>query len=327
MPDTNGNQNVTDGATSSQELLLTRVISLAVLIIAVDFWVQKHLGAGITDPGWLAGISAMVATAIGLVERTLREQEKERFGHKLHDFLRRLLSFRIQAVLYLLVVTIALTLSTIVVISDDVSSGSEITVRFLDGDDTIVRELSNDGVPERILVTTTPFGRPFSIKSQGYLAGNFTVFPMVGITVRLNEDLRPAPSVLFRPHWKALRVLEDGGSITVRLAEGGEILAKETGKRASFVVGTVRSFTPDNLGMWRLELLAEQMAPNIEARTLLEWSRPVFLAPGQELNPGMVLEATITTGSGTKVAEIRYTLGRERLADVPINLVLEETPP
>ena len=326
MPDSNGNQNSAAGTNPRQGLLLTRAISLAVLIIGADFWAQKHLGFGFSDPGWLAGISALVASGIGSVEGLLLKQDKEKFGRKVHGLLRRLLSFRIQAILYLVAISIALMLSTIVVIPDDASRGAKVTVSFLDSDKTIERELSRDGSPERILVSTTPFGRPFSIKSQNYLARSFDVFPLFGRTVRLGEDLQPAPSVLLRPHWKALRTLENDGSITVRLADSGEILAENNGKRASFIVGTVRSFKPENSGIWRLELLADRTASSTEARTLLEWSRPVFLTPTRELEPGMILEVTITTASGTTVAHTRYTLGRDRLADVPIGMVLEDAP-
>jgi len=276
------------------------------------------MGFGFSEPGNLALFSGTIAAGAGILERLLLKAEKDSLGQKFMSWIRVLFSFRLQAIMYLIAVSVALTFSSIVIVADEYSAGAKGIISFLDGADDIEVTLGAAGTASQYRTTTTPFGRPFRIQLDHHLAANFDLYPLLGQSIRPEDDLRPAPSVLFRPPWKALRFLEDGGEFTVRQKGQSVPLAHYESHRSSFIVGSQRSFRPDNLGNWRLELIAQQTAPNIEARTLLEWSHPVFLSSARPLEPGMELQAVVVARSGIEVAKADVTLGRDRLIDVPM---------
>jgi hypothetical protein len=279
---------------------------------------------GFSEPGNLALFTGTIAAVVGILERLLLKSEKDSLGQKFMAWMRVLLSFRLQAIMYLIAVSVALTFSSIVIVADEHSAGAKGTISFLDGADAIEVTLGAAGTPSQYRTTTTPFGRPFRIQLDHHLAANFDLYPLSGHRIRPEDDLQPAPSVLFRPPWKALRFLQDGGEFIVRQKGQSVPLAQYKSHRSSFIVGSQRSFRPDNLGNWRLELIALQTATNTEARTLLEWSDPVFLSSTSPLKPGMELQAVVVTVTGVEVAKVDVTLGRDRLLDVPMLDLLTE---
>ena len=180
--------------------------------------------------------------------------------------------------------------------------------------------------PYRYLVTTSPFGTPYRVEAKGYLPKTLDVFPLWGVTVDPERDLRAAPSVLFRPDSDALGALDDGGYIVITLLRDGkqQLIACGAKTRSSFLIGRmeflsatlVQAFRDD----WTLELKGGSEDETHTAQTLLQWRYPrrlpLFGIP--DLQPQMRLEAEVYSRTGTPVARAKTTVSEEALTDVRI---------
>jgi hypothetical protein len=70
--------------------------------------------------------------------------------------------------------------------------------------------------------------------------------------------------------------------------------------------------------MWKLETesLGFGDVDKDSASTRLQWKRFTLLAPGVELQPGMILDARVITRAGVVIARARTTLREDNLADI-----------
>lgn len=301
--------------------LLIPTVTLLVLLAAVDLWCTRHLGMGLTDPRWLGAVGVSFGAAAAILDFIAPKRDKDAIPNKVRGVLRVLLSPKAQIVALVVVVAFGATLSSVVVLPEPEAQPAALQLTALEDGQTHTAVLQPGENPDPFLVQTTPFGRLFELKLDGYLPLRFEVFPLVGATVSPGDDLEPSPTLLIRPHWKALRALEDNATLVVKLGNGTE-LVRDKGSRSSFLVGRNQSLPSTSLGTWGLELNAEAgVAENVRARTLLEWSRPKHLVPAQELAPGMEIDVMVVSAADKVVARASARLGRQRLIDVPVLLV------
>lgn len=291
-----------------------RAGSWVVLFIAVNVWTTHHLGWGLENPFGLAGVSAAVGLFLTFLEKLLSKTDVLKVS---------LVSIPIWVigVFYLLFGIVAITRSSVLVLNEPgraivkpqllrVGSGQEIQSR-----------ISEDGLT-RFVVSTTPFGQSYRLKVPGFREQALQVYPLLGVTVSPQRDLKISPSVLFRPPKSALVELDPkaGGIFLVQLADGAKrkTVAVDTCHPTSFLVGQEQAIPPEWPEMWKLETESLGFADvdKDSASTRLQWKRFTLLEPGVELQPNMVLEALVVTRAGITIARARTTLRADNLSDV-----------
>jgi hypothetical protein len=314
---------------SSNEFLLRAVLFL-ILIVVLHLWWDRHRGA----PPWSAGFTATAAAAITAAfawfDRIADESEKRQIHEAILKLVRNLFSIRVLAVAYVLFAVLGLSYSSVIVLSDTALETNDVRLSPVDAPrDEQVQSVTPSARLARFPVLTGPFGRPFLVRADGYLPQTFDVYPITGLTVRLERDLRVSPSVLFRPPTVALAELQNAGSFVVRAASKSRSteLFSEKGKRSSFLVGRTRVIPSDLLEVWTMELEAgltlteDDARRRILSRTLLEWRRPSLVTPSVPIEPGMLLTAEVCSAAGGRMATAQVTVTSDPLIDVPMTAV------
>lgn len=314
--------------------LVERSVVVVVMLVTLNFWLLRHRGTGLDGVASVSGGVALVTGAFGLLSLLQSINQQNASLKKLRSGLVWLLSYRNLAWAGLMLMTLLLTTSSVVVLNDfgDQDNLPVVSLTAVDGGSLkVIRELprEKDGA-FRFFLFTTPFGRPFRLKVDGYLPKNVEAFPVWGITLSARYDLRPAPTLLLRPVQLALRNLEDGGEIIVtRVSPKPEVrLAQDKGHRSAFLLGEPRVIPAVMLENWRLELVAEGENEQGQARTLLEWKRPTPLEMQhvKDLEPGMVLRVQVFARSGVLVAETYYEVGEQEFTDVSVLALITKPP-
>lgn len=307
--------------------LFARALALVLLVLGANLWASYHLGIGLDNPGWIAGLVAVVSGAVALVEKLFGESIGDEAQSRMQSLTRSALSPAVIVILYLAALIVMLTTSSVMVIAESPGEGSRVTVAPLDEPDaTRDGSVGSEGDLARFFVLSSPFGRPFRVTASGYVPATFDVYPFVGRKVRLGTDLPVSPSVLFRPPVLALRSLGGGGSFKVwDAANPDEPIAAIAGTRSSFLLGRRYSLPAEWIGDWELELARDlgdepAMRPMV-AETLLEWKRPTMLESEASVGPGSTLIAEVWTRADKVAARAEVTLGTERLIDVPMREV------
>lgn len=301
--------------TPAAQSSIGRAAALVVLLVAVNLWTADQFGIGVTDPGVLAGGVAVLTAVLGWVGWLLRPAERDRIEGGARGLARWLLSTPVLLVLYLLFGSVALTSSTVRVVSE---GAEDVPVTVTAVDDSTWRRHGTVAVNSlrRFRIPASPFGRTVRVEAKGFLPATFTVYPILGLTVRVAGDLDPAPSVLFRPGVEALGVLHDGGTIRVSLVSPRATteLAAQTGQATSFLVGTSQSVPTSLVEDWRLELA--DLPGSVRHRTLRDWKRVTVLPASAQLRPDWKLLAEVVSRVGTPVARSEWIVRREPLQDV-----------
>jgi hypothetical protein len=309
---------------SSNEFLIRAVLFL-ILVVALDLWWGRHRGSPPWSTGFTATVAAAIAAAFAWLDKLADDEEKKQVRGATLGVIRTVFSVRVLAVGYVLFAVLGLSYSSVTVLSDSASEKNEISLSPVD--DTQQEQALSLGPDTRLVrfpVHSGPFGRPFLLRAQGYLPRTFDVYPVTGLTVRLERDLRVSPSVLFRPPTEAMAELEGGGTFVVRAAIGGEQkeIASQNGSRSSFLVGRAQAIPQDWWSLWSIELEGDlslmdaDVRRRILSRTLLEWRRPAVLSPSVALEPGMQLAAEACSPGGGRMASALITVSSEALIDV-----------
>src|SRR5207248_851364 len=117
---------------------------------------------------------------------------------------------------------VALLLSSVTVLSGAESAGTSdpVTVRLsmMDGSASTDRRLGlgTAKAPARFTwLRTTPFGQPYRLAVDGYVEQIVTVYPIIGLNVIVDRDLRRSPSVLFRPSIRGVQTLNSEGKLLI----------------------------------------------------------------------------------------------------------------
>jgi hypothetical protein len=170
----------------------------------------------------------------------------------------------------------------------------------------------------RFRVRTSPFGRPVRIEAAGYVPSVFTVYPIVGLKVRLGQELASSPSVLFRPGVEGISKLGDGATFRVRRINGADttLVASGTGP-GSFLLGRARPISSDMVADWERELQVIRAPPSALADMVRLWKKPKLLRTEVSLAPDDHLIAEVLMGD-VVVSSGEITLWADRLIDVSL---------
>jgi hypothetical protein len=302
--------------------LLPKALLWTGLVIGVNSWTTHHLGWGLENPLGIASIAAGLGLVMTLAEKLLPKEEIESLKISLAE-----IPLAIVLTLLAVFVVVAAIRSSVTIISD--SAGNSIAwgdVR-LTGADTGVEIQSSrhekKDEPLRFAVSTSPLGHLFRLKVPGYIGQVVQVYPVTGLTVIPERDLRISPSVLFRPPTNALQELtpKSGGRFQILAVENSGLRSLRVAcNRSSYLFGTEHEIPATWFALWDLELRGSQIsdATGDASATKLAWYRHIVLEPARDLAPGDVLEARVISGGGAVIAKARTQLGNEVLKDVAL---------
>ncbi len=110
------------------------------------------------------------------------------------------------------------------------------------------KKVPADGGTVRKMVFTSPFGRVYRLKVEGYVGTTVKVYPFAGKQVVPEKDLRPSPSVLFRPPPGIL-----SKSFEVKVGNKVALSLSKYGCKA-MLLGSEHKVPSSLLADWNLEL-------------------------------------------------------------------------
>jgi hypothetical protein len=279
-----------------------RVVALIAVLSIGALWLQHHLGFELGQLGAVALAGAVwggigeLATVFGddagigkAVDRVFKTPTRG-----LLLFLARPRPF---AILTGLLVLAMATLSSVTIRSDAPGEETSVSLATVDEGGTPRRsKLTADEPVARFRpVLTSPFGRLYRVRADGYLPAQINVFPLVGRQVLLGRDLVMSPSVLFRPFAEGIVALRDGAVFSVKRirARKEELIAVDSGNDAAFLLGRPKPVSDAMMILWNLEVTASPAPDHIKAQMLLLWRSPRQLTLHTELAPRDCLVAEI----------------------------------
>lgn len=315
------------GAAASGGVQAGRVLVLVALLAVADMWLHHHFGFGFRNIGIPVGFAAALGLGIKAAGFLVGDDRVKASLRGLTDpvkaVLPRLVTTRALVGASAVLVTAMLLVSSVTVVSDDGSGRMAVQVTPLEriraGEPRVV-----NGAATTIPVWTTPFGRLFRVAADGYVGSTFTVYPPVGLRLRLGRELPALPAVLFRPAPETLGFLADGAVLTVtRIAQQRvDTIAVDTGYVGSFMLGRAGTIGAALVDDWERELMVGDSTVSRAGvnATILLWKKPRQLAHDPaRLRIGDRLRAEVRLG------EVLVGRGEVTLeGDALIEVVLEE---
>jgi hypothetical protein len=295
---------------------------LAVFVVTLNAWTTRHLGWGLENAFGISSIAAGLGLAGTLAHKLLPEGETGVLKISLSR-----VPMTLVLGLWFVFGSVAAMRSSVLVLTDSANKplhrDAVRLARAETGTTVKPADQTTKADPVRFAVATSPLGRPYRLKIPGYIEQVFQVYPITGLTVIPERDLRVSPSVLFRPPTNALQELavKSGGKFVILEVQGNSLnpLAVSC-RRSSFLLGREQEIPPTWASLWDLELKVSQVSAvsSDDAATKLAWYRYTVLPPPHDLVPGDVIEARVISAGGSIVARARVTLGTDLLKDVPL---------
>lgn len=296
--------------------------SLAILVVVVNSWTTRHLGWGLESAFGITSLAVGLGLVVTIGEKLLPEDEIKTL---------KVSVARIPVVLvvglWIAFACLAALRSSVVILTDSgEKSFSAEGVRLTRADTGEVVPLTkreSKDAPLRFGVSTSLFGRAYRLKLPGYIEQVVQVYPLTGLTVVPETDLRVSPSLLFRPPTNALQELnpKSGGKFQIlEIQKNGLSPLSVSCHKSSYLLGREQGIPAAWVGLWDLELKVAQVSeiPAEEASTKLAWYRYTVLAPPHDLAPGDFIEARVISGGNAVIARARVKLGTEPLKDVAL---------
>ncbi|MGH7469519.1 MAG: hypothetical protein ACRENP_16330 [Longimicrobiales bacterium] len=298
------------------EPLLWRVVALIGLLTIADLWASHHMGWGVRNPGALAVVLAVLGAMGKLVGRAFPNEVKQVSG-RIASQVRSLASDSVLAIVGLALLLVVSTFSSVIVLPESAVDAQSVQLIGLDDADAKMSErAAARGELIRFRVRTNPFGRAVRLDAPGYVPAAFTVYPVVGLKVRLGQDMAPSPSVLFRPGVDGISALGDGATFRVRRVSGADTTVVATGTgRGSFLLGRQRAITSELVADWDRELQAMGAPPSALADMIRLWKKPIAIRASASLAPDDVLIAEVLMRD-VVVSRAEITIWPDRLIDV-----------
>jgi len=161
-----------------------------------------------------------------------------------------------------------------------------------------------------------PFGRTFLVEVPGYQAYSLELYPWVGAQIRIDRDLRLAPSVLVRVPLGPSHQLLSGGKLQL-LSTNGSMLGEQllADNRASALFGRSVTFEARLLAEWEHDLRATGANEGAVSKGYLTWRHPQLTAV-KGIDPGMTLRAQFVAASGATQLWVNFQVPSAPLIDV-----------
>lgn len=306
--------------------ILPRLIVLAVAVALGQLWVKRHLGWGSETP-WIAAVLFVLTYADKALDKVLSKDRKAALEEQFRKVAEPVLVGRFPMLMCGVAVLLALLYSSITMIPDNdgPASGGKLSTRLATVDGAVLDEqqLQPKKSTRFVPLRTSPFGRPYRLTVDGYLPETVNVYPVIGLNVTPDRDLRRSPSVLFRPSLDGVQTLASEGTFTLVWRQTGgspsvPLVPPQSGQRGSFLVGRDQPIPATASASWRLELTSAAVQDPILSRMIQAWSRYKHVVPTTQLAPGMALVAEIKSRTEKTVERAEVVLGTDALIDVPL---------
>jgi hypothetical protein len=308
--------------------ILPRLIVLALAIAVGQLWAKRHLGWGSETP-WIAALLFVLAYSDKVLDKVLSKDGKTALESQFRRAAEPILVGRLPMLAGAAALMLALLYSSVTVLpGSDLPAGGKLGARLITLDGTMEGkgDLESKQPVRFSPLRTSPFGRQYRLTVDGYLEETVTVYPIIGLNVTPDRDLRRSPSVLFRPSVAGLEALASEGTFTLawRPADGSlqSLLPPQGGQPGSFLVGRAQPVPSTALASWRLELAAASVQEPTLSRMIQTWTRYRHVAPTTALVPGMALVAEVRSRVDKPVERAEVVLGSDALIDVPLLAVV-----
>jgi hypothetical protein len=305
--------------TSADASVVPQALSLAILAVIADLWLEQHAGVSSSHTGSLATIITAIGLGPAVLEQLLKKRERSEIVVWIRKMLRAVLKTEIVAALWAIGLVVMLTRSSVEVVGGSPEDSGTVAVTPAAASAGTPISFGPKLEPARFTwMATNPFGRRYTVDVPGYVSASFVLFPIAGLRITLGKDLQPSPSVLFRPDPVVLSYLKSGGSrirISVRHGAGLDSIAGGRGAQ-SFLLGNAHVIPSEMLQDWLLELGG--VINEGSAETLLAWKHPLNLRIPSPFVPGTSLVAEVFSQGGNRVGLADVVLHTERLVDVEI---------
>jgi hypothetical protein len=307
-----------------------RLLFVATVAALGELWIRRHVGWGWDTP-WIASAVLFLTAVDAIVGKVVSKEVKESFDGSVRQRIGRALTGRVAMLACIGVILAALVLSSVTIIpgTETVGDGEHVVkakLVSLAGEEQPV--MGDKSVARFRWLNTSPFGRPYRLSVEGYLDEPVVVYPLLGVTITPERDLKRSPSVLFRPPRAAVQSLASDGTFSVRLEKPAgpaeALVSAQHGQEGSFLVGRPQAISAALLAAWRLELGADNVVEPTLDQMLRKWSQFRLIQPERPLAPGMRLVAEVRsrrTDIVDVVARAEVVLGTDAFYDVPMIVV------
>jgi hypothetical protein len=300
----------------------TTAAFLAILVVAVNSWTTRHLGWGLESAFGITSLAVGLGLVATLGEKLLPEEEIK----ALKISIARIPGALVVG-LWMAFACLATLRSSVVVLGDTGEksfSAEGVRLTKVDTGEVVpLMQRESKEAPLRFGVSTSLLGRAYRLKVPGYIEQVVQVYPLTGLTVVPETDMRVSPSLLFRPPTNALQELnpKSGGKFQIlEIQKNGLTPLTVSCHKSSYLLGREQGIPAAWAGLWDLELKVSQISdvPAEEASTKLAWYRYTVLVPPHDLAPGDFIEARVISGGNAVIARVRVKLGSEPLKDVAL---------
>ena len=291
-----------------------RLLWLAVLIVLASGWLTRHLGIWGELLGWASAMSGIVVALLVWLtpaERQIAIGNQAKWRHRIIGFV---LGDRMLVSLSVIVLFTIAFVSSITVVMEGETRDRNYVLAAVDSTAKWEPQNAEHDASRRSYEFTTPFGRRFSTKMDGYQKHSFELLPWMGATIVPHDDLQPTPSILLRvPHEK--RPILDVATMVIQVGSGCRETVELNGK-GSILLGPPERSVQSRRAEWRSELTVFNLDATSKEKQLIAWRRPVTpdWAHRMEL-AGLRVSATLRDADNNVVAELEFFATTEVLQD------------
>lgn len=326
MPESTIPANKTESPLDRVEHLTPRAVLLLIWLVLANVWSNRHLGIGWDKPIWSLLLGAL-GVGFGLFEAADQNLKKRWLG----KIVACMVQTPILATIYALLGITACFLTSVSIVNDP--SGTAFAAMLASPDNPNIALLSEDnkGNPKEPLtlrpVWTTPLGKLYALQVDGYVPETISVYPVWGVTLRPDRDLRTAPSVLLRLPTGSVSASARVKIWRKRAALSAILIADCHKPWSSILVGKPQPIPPKMVEDWRLhEVALGNRSVTVLAQLIAAWMNPKLLRPPDLLQPGDEIVAMAYNGSDQQLAVTQLLLTSERLQDAPMQTVQVNLP-
>jgi hypothetical protein len=305
------------GRATAPDYLWLRLVIFAAIILVMNTWCIHHIGAELT--GFTATNAPLAIIAIvGFITKMFPKSEVARVNAGFRGFLLLFLRTPVLTVLAIVVLAAGSMVSSVTVFATGVGETVHLQLVPEGVNDSIQdtmkkKTLNGSNDVRRFIAFTTPFGRSFYLTATGYQRYSFDLKPWIGKKIRVNQDLKIAPSLLIRvPAGYHMSLTE--AELVVDSDERTIASQKLDEGRGGIMIGRPLSIPDHYIPRWERELSARGISGAQADRIILRWLNPVHVQPAKSLSPGLGLTARLIISDTTR-ADIVSVVGSERLQD------------
>ncbi len=286
------------------------LLLLALAIFLINLWINYHINVD----GWRLVIINIVPIIYGILTFLISlgpEEEAKSLKKKLRPLLLFFLRPIVLILIYVLFLVSGMLVSSVTVLAD--GSHEYIKISIIPEGKEESRHLEIIDEPYQIvkfILFSSPFGKSYYIEADGFLRESFELYPWIGRRIRINRDLRPTPTLIFRLPGPNIKIYE-GGFFKIVVNNDTIFSQKIKGQKSlSVMLGRYRNITQELKENWKASLTIDDIKEPKRTAFMRAWGNPIILD-------------TITLKHGDSV-KIVY-LNRSNIVKASINtLVLED---